>query len=164
MIHNAVSRLTIAAALAMVICTLPVRAQSSKSTYPPISKREFTGGSVTLKVTGAFSIDGEVDLNTKASISGGDMTWLQFGASGADEPNVLITFTDIGETGINVARGKLTSTVGIMPGEKSECSGKVDVTAKEISGHYTCKGATSYDPRTFKMGKIDIEVRFTAKS
>jgi hypothetical protein len=53
-----------------------------------------------------------------------------------------------------VARGKLTATAGITPGEKSLCTGKVEVTAKLISGQYTCKGVTSYDPATSKMGKV----------
>jgi hypothetical protein len=63
-----------------------------------------------------------------------------------------------------VGRGKLTSTAGITPGEKPQCSGQVDVTAKVIAGHYPCKGVRSYDPATFKMGRVDIDVEFTAKS
>lgn len=146
------------------VLAIPVGAQSSQSAYPPISKREFVSGSVKVKVTGHFTIDGEVQLNTKASIGDGEMTWLQYGASGSAEPNALITFTETKEVGINVAKGKLTSIAGITPGEKSLCTGKVEVTATLISGHYTCKGVTSYDPSTFKMGTVDVDVQFTAKS
>jgi hypothetical protein len=119
---------------------------------------------VKVKVSGTFTIDEEVQLNKQASIGDGEMTWLQYGASGAAEPNALITFTETKEVGIIVARGKLTSTAGITPGEKSLCTGKVEVTPKLISGHYTCRGASSYDPATSKMGKVDIDVTFTAKS
>lgn len=147
---------------ALLLVAMPLQAQ--ESAYPPISKREFVSGSVKVKVTGTFAIDEEVQINKQASFGDGEMTWVQYGASGAAEPNALITFTQMGEVGILVARGKLTSTAGVMPGEKSLCTGKTEVTAKLISGHYTCKGITSYDPVTSKMGKVDIEVNFTAKS
>jgi hypothetical protein len=38
------------------------------------------------------------------------------------------------------------------------------VTGALVSGHYTCAGVVSHDAATSKMGKVDIEVRFTAKS
>ena len=158
-----VTRVTaLLSATALIGLAIPASAQ--ESSYPPISKREFVAGSIKVKVTGSFSIDEEVPINTKASIGDGEMTWLQYGASGSDEPNALITFTTMGETGITVGRGKLITTGGIMPGEKSQCTGKAEVTAKQISGRYTCKGISSYDPATSKMGKVDIEVNFTAKS
>lgn len=147
---------------ALLLAAIPVHAQ--QSAYPPISQREFVSGSVKVKVTGTLTMDQEIQINTKASIGGGDMTWLQYGASGSAEGDVLITFTQTGEVGIMVGRAKVTSTTGITPGEKPQCTGKVDVTAKLIAGHYTCKGATSYDPKTFKMGKVDIDVEFTGKS
>jgi len=147
---------------ALLLVATPLRAQ--QSAYPPISAREFVGGSVKVKVTGTFAFDEEIQINKQASIGGGDMTWLQYAASGSAEPNVLITFTDTKEVGIMVGRGKLTATAGITPGEKPQCTGKVDVAAKLISGHYTCKGVVSYDPATFKMGKVDIDVEFNAKS
>jgi hypothetical protein len=139
-----------------------VRAQASA--YPPISAREFVSGSVKVKVTGAFTIDQEIQINTKASIGGGDMTWLQYGASGSADGDALITFTETKEVGIMVGTGKQTATAGVTPGEESLCKGKTEVAAKLISGHYTCKGVTSYEPKTFKMGKVDIDVTFTAKS
>jgi len=37
------------------------------------------------------------------------------------------------------------------------------VGATAITGDYTCTGVASHDPAT-KMGKVDIKVRFTAKS
>jgi hypothetical protein len=153
------------AGIAMGLVCLQVQELGAQaSSYPPISKRDFVGGSIKVKVTGSFQIDEEVAINAKASFGSGDMTWLQFGDSGSDEPNALITFTTMGETGITVGRGKLITTGGIMPGEKSQCTGKAEVTAKQISGRYTCKGISSYDPVTSKMGKVDIEVNFTAKS
>ena len=157
------TRLTaLISAIALAGPAIPAGAQ--ESAYPPISKREVVGGSVKVKVTGAFTIDEEIQLSKKGGGGDGEMTWLPYGESGAAEPNVLITFTDTKEVGIVVARGKLTSTAGITPGEKSLCTGKVEVTPKLISGHYTCKGVSSYDPVTSSMGKVDIDVRFTAKS
>jgi len=147
---------------ALLIVATPVYAQ--QSAYPPISAREFASGSVKVKVTGTFAIDQEIQINTKASIGGGDMTWLQYGASGSADGDALITFTETKEVGIMVGTGKQTATAGVTPGEKSLCTGKVEVAAKLIAGHYTCKGVTSYDPKTFKMGKVDIDVEFTAKS
>jgi hypothetical protein len=132
--------------------------------FPKISQRQFVDGSALVKVTGAFSISEDVSINTKASYGDGESTWLQFGASGSAEPNALITYGETKEIGITVGKGKLVATGGIMPGEKSECSGKVEVTQKLVSGKYTCHGVTSYDPATGKMSKVDIEVTFTAKS
>jgi hypothetical protein len=62
-----------------------------------------------------------------------------------------------------VGKGKFLATGGIVPGEDSLCSGKVQVTGTLISGDYTCVGVTSHDPAS-EMGKVDIKLRFTAKS
>ena len=62
-----------------------------------------------------------------------------------------------------VGRGKFIAIGEIMPGEKSQCSGDVKVTATSVSGQYTCIGVGSYDPPA-GMGKVDIKVRFTADS
>ena len=132
--------------------------------FPTITTRQFTGGSVKIQVTGVLSIAEEVPINTKASYADGEATWLQFGASGSEKPNATITYGDNKEIGITVARGKLMATGGIMPGEKSVCSGKADVTATSVSGTYTCRGVPSHDPATSKQGKVDITVTFTAKS
>ena len=150
---------------AACILALPSRPAHSQTGRPPaISTRQFVGGSVKMTVTGSIQIDQEVPINTKASYGDGEMTWLQFGASGSDAPNALITYGETGETGINVGKGKLTATGGIMPGERSECTGTVQVTATLVSGQYSCVGVTSYDPRTGGMGKVNIKVEFTAKS
>jgi len=151
-------------AFALIVLASPLSLVGAQSTFPPISARQFTGGSLKVKVTGSFSIDEEVGINTKASFGDGEMTWLQFGISGATEPNALMTFTDMKETGITVGRGKLIATGGIAPGEKSLCAGKVEVTAKLITGHYTCRGIQSHDAQTSKLGKVDIDVSFTARS
>jgi len=133
--------------------------------FPAISQRMFTDGSARVTVTGAFSFNEDVAINKQASFSGGDMTWLQFGASGGPETNATITYNqDSKETGIIVARGKLTATGGIAPGEPSECTGRVEVSATLMAGRYSCRGVTSYDPATGKMGKVDIDISFTAKS
>lgn len=130
---------------------------------PTISQRQFTGGSAKVTVTGSATMDVEIPINDKASYGDGTVTWLQFGASGAPEPNLLITYGETGETGITVGRGKLTATGGIMPGEKSACSGQAKATATLVSGEYTCTGVTSYEPGK-GMGKVDIKVTFSAKS
>jgi hypothetical protein len=50
----------------------------------------------------------------------------------------------------------------MMPGEQSDCSGKVTVEATLVTGAYSCKG-TTYEPGK-GMAKIDMKVAFTAKS
>jgi hypothetical protein len=132
--------------------------------FPTISQRQFAGGTAKLIVTGSFSISEDVPINVQASFGDGEATWLQFGNSGSEQPNVLITYGESREIGISVGRGKLIATGGIMPGETSQCSGKVEVSAKLISGRYSCRGVSSYDPATGKMGKVDIDITFTAKS
>lgn len=127
---------------------------------PVISARSYVSGTAKTKVSGAFSIDEEVAINTQASISDGSMTWLQYGASGSAAANVLVTVNqDLNEIGINVARGKPTSTV-----TSADCKGGMEVTDKSVTGHYTCPGAASYDPSTSAMGQVNIEVSFTAGS
>jgi hypothetical protein len=128
-----------------------------------VSARQYTGGSVTVSVRGVVEISAEVPLNTQASISDGEMTWLQYGASGSATPNALITYSPY-EVGVSVGKGKFIVTAGIMEGEKGQCSGATDVKPTVITGHYTCPGLTSYDAATGKMGTVDIEVRFDAKS
>ena len=142
---------------------VPFSADAQTGRPPAISERQFTGGSAKVTVTGSANIDEDIAINTKASYGDGEMTWLQFGASGSEAPNALITYGETGEIGITVGKGKLIATGGIMPGEESECSGKVKVTATLISGEYVCAGVTSFDPAT-GLGKVDIKVRFTAKS
>ena len=137
---------------------------SGQTKPPTISARQFVGGSAKVTVTGSFSFDQDVAIDMKASVGDGEMTWLQFGASGGEAPNVAITYGETGETGIVVGRGKALATGSIIVGEKSECSGKVEVTPALISGRYTCVGVTSHDPATGKMGKVNLEVSFTAKS
>jgi len=130
----------------------------SPPAVPQISARSYTGGSAKVTVTGAFQIDADVPINTEASISDGEMTWLQFGASGSPEPNALITVSEQ-EVGVSAGRGKQIVTVG-----GAECSGQAEVTPKSITGSYSCKGITSYDAATGKMGTVNIEIRFTATS
>jgi hypothetical protein len=115
-------------------------------------------------VTGSEKIKAAIPINKEASISDGEMTWLQYGASGSESPNSLITFGQTGEVGVSAGRGKFMVTAGVMPGEKPQCAGKTDVSATLISGNYTCRGITSYDAKSGTMGKVDMVVRFTAKS
>lgn len=145
--------------LALVASTAHAQADPS----PAISERSYVSGSAKVTVTGSFQFDEEIAINTKASISGGDMTWLQFGNSGDAAPNALVTYQP-GEVGIILGKGKFTATGGVQQGEKSDCTGKTEVTKTLITGHYTCKGITSYNPATGKMGKLDFELSFTAKS
>lgn len=144
----------------LVLGARPAAAQA----YPPISARQFKSGSVKIVVTGSFSINADVPINAQASIGDGDMTWLQFGVSGSNAPEALITYGDNKETGITVGSGKQVATGGMMPGEKPTCTGSVQVTATLISGHYVCKGLSSHNSSTGSLGKVDVEVTFTARS
>jgi hypothetical protein len=149
--------------LGLVLCLLVPSAAAQTDGFPTISGREFTGGSAKVTVTGSTTITQEIPINTVASFSDGESTWLQFGASGAAEPNALITYGQTKEIGIIIGKGKFAVTGGIMPGEKSECSGKASVTATLISGDYVCTGLVSKEAAG-GMGKVDVKVSFTAKS
>lgn len=141
-------------ALGAMLLTSPLVGQAPAR----ISARQYTDGSAKLTVTGSFRIDEDVKLNKMASYSDGEYTWLQFGASGSDSANVLVT---IGEGGIGIGPGlgKNGATA-----EGDNCKGKIEVTAALVSGAYTCTGVTSYNSATRKMGTIDLTIRFTAET
>ena len=148
----------------LLLAAAPPALAQDEQAYPPISAREFTEGSITVTVTGAAKIDAEIPINLPASIGDGEVTWLQYGVSGSDSPHSLITFTQTGEVGVSVGQGKFVVTAGVTPGTKPECDGKTEVVPKLISGNYVCRGITSYDAASGKMGSVDIAVRFKAKS
>jgi len=131
--------------------------------FPTISARQFTTGSAKVTVSGSTQITQEIALNNIASISDGESTWLQFGASGAAEPNALVTYGQTKEIGIIVGQGKFSVTGVITPGEKSECSGTATVTPALVSGDYACSGLVSKGAAG-GMGKVDVKISFTAKS
>jgi hypothetical protein len=139
----------------------PLAAQDERP--PAISQRQFSGGSAKVTVTGSFTIDQDIPINAQASFGDGGSTWLQFGVSGAAEPNILITYGETGETGIIVGKEKWSATGGVMPGEKSDCAGTMKVTPTLVSGEDTCRDITSYQPGK-GMAKVDIKVAFSAKS
>jgi hypothetical protein len=123
---------------------------------PVISPRNYTGGQAIVKVSGAFQFDATIPLNQPASISDGEMTWLQYGASGAESPNALITISTQ-EIGLSVSQGKRIATAGA-----AECSGGMKVESASVSGKYSCADVTSYDPTTGAMGKVSFEIEFGA--
>ncbi len=129
---------------------------------PKISKRSFVEGSAKVTVTGSFGIDADIPINATGSFGDGEMTYIQFGASGGPEPEALITYGDQG-IGIIVGLGKNSATAEPLA-ETAVCSGDVKVTASSVAGHYTCTGVASYNPGTGKMGKVNIAIRFTARS
>ena len=149
-----------ATCLPVTLCVSSATGQTSP--IPSISNRQFTGGSAKVKVTGSEQIDADVPINTQASISDDGHVWIQYGASGAPTPNLLIPVHD-GELGFGVGKGKFSVTAGIQEGGEAQCTGKTDVTPTLVSGHYTCPGIVSYDAATKAMGKVDIEITFTAK-
>jgi len=147
------------AAAGLVVTVLPSPAPGQGTTkIPKISTRSFTSGSAKLTVTGSFQINADVPVNTKAAFGDGEMTWLQFGNSGSDAPNAMVTVSP-DEIGITVGMGKKIATIGA-----DACTGKMEVTATAVTGQYTCRGVTSHDPAVVKLGKVDIDIRFTAKS
>jgi hypothetical protein len=152
------------AAAIVALAVLAPPASGQHHAYPPISQRQFTGGSAKLIVKGSAQIDQEIPINDKASIGDGETTWLQFGASGDAAPNVLVTYGETGEIGITIGKGRFSATGGITPGEKPQCTGKSEVNPTLVTGQYTCPGITSYDAGSGKMGQVDIEIRFTAKT
>jgi hypothetical protein len=125
---------------------------------PTISARTYVGGSAKVNVTGSFQIDTAIPINTQASISDGEMTWLQYGNSGSEVPEALVTISTF-EIGVMVAHGKPTATIGAV-----DCTGGMEVKEVLITGHYKCPNVTSYDPRSGQMGTVNIEIDFTAAS
>ena len=125
---------------------------------PKIGARAYVGGSAKVTVTGSFQVNADIPINKQASMSDGEMTWLQFGASGAAEPNMLLTVSSY-EVGFGVARGKATATAGA-----EDCKGDMVVGERQINGKYSCKSVTSYDSSTGQMGTVDIEIQFTVLS
>jgi hypothetical protein len=125
---------------------------------PQISKRTFSSGTAKLKVTGSFAVDEEIGINKQASIADDGQTWLQYGSSGSDSANVLVTVQPE-EVGIGPGKGKDGATAGA-----DLCKGKLVVTPALVTGNYKCTGVTSYNSKTRQMGKIDIEITFTANT
>ena len=127
-------------------------------TIPVIGVRTYIAGSAAVTVTGAFEIRADIPINTQASMSDGEMTWLQYGDSGSAEPNMLLTVSPF-EVGFGVAKGKAIATAGA-----ADCTGDMVVTGVSIIGKYSCEGVASYDPTTGQMGKVDIDIKLTAQS
>lgn len=125
---------------------------------PTISTRFFVGGSAHVSVSGHFDIDADVAMNTSASYADGEMTWLQYGDSGSDAPNVLITFGG-GDSGVGPALGTYTAI-----GSSAECSVDVEVTDTSVSGHFSCPEVTAYNSADGSLGTVAIEVDYTADS
>ena len=146
------------ATLALLACASAWLAATADAAgkIPVISARTFASGSAHVVVTGSLAFTADIALNIPASISDGEETWLQYGASGSDAPNALFKVSPT-EIGIIVGQGKPTATAG-----EDTCQGKLDVTAASVSGHYVCKGVTSYDPRSGKMGTVNIEITLAA--
>lgn len=131
---------------------------NAASSIPVISARGYAGGSAKVTVSGSFTINADIPINKQASMSDGEMTWLQYGVSGAAEPNMLLTVSSH-EVGFGVARGKAIATAGA-----ENCTGDMVVGPRQVQGKYSCKGVTSYDPGTGQMGTVDIEIQFSAIS
>jgi len=125
---------------------------------PEISARTYTTGHITVKVSGFFEIDASPALDTKASISDGGYTWIQYGASGEAPPNATVTIGN-GDIGINVAVGKFVATGG-----STDCTVTTDVTPTRVSGHFSCAKVTGYNQTERNMGDVSIEVDFEANS
>jgi hypothetical protein len=144
-----------ATAVGLIAITLTA---SAAAPLPVISGRSYISGSAKVKVTGDFQVDAVIPINKQASFSDGEMTWIQYGDSGSEQPNLLVTVS-AEELGFGIGLGKKVSTAG---GE--QCTGDMDVEATMVTGHYNCAGITSHDPRDGKMGKVTFEIDMTAGS
>jgi len=149
--------------LGLVLCLLVSPAAAQTDGFPTISGRQFTGGSIKVTVTGSTTITQEIPINTQASFGDGESTWLQYGASGAPEPNALITYSQTKEIGVTIGQGKFIVTGGILNGEEPDCTGKTAVTPTLVSGSYACTGLTAKQA-SGGMGTVDVRVTFTAQS
>jgi hypothetical protein len=148
----------IAAGIVVVAAVVAAAPAHTAGGIPTISPRGYVGGTVKVTVSGSFKINADIPINKQASMSDGEMTWLQYGVSGAAEPNLLLTVSRY-EIGFGVSRGKAMATAGA-----EDCTGDMVVGERQINGKYSCKGVTSYDPGTGQMSTVDIEIHFTALS
>ena len=140
----------------------PVRQAEGGAKVLKISPRTYVGGSVQVKVSGFFEVDGSQSLNKPASITDDDHTWIQYGVSGAPELNVLFTNSQsMAESGVTIGVGPYTVTAANTSGE---CRTNFDVGPTTMSGHFSCTGSTGYNKSTGQMGKVDIEVKFNVNS
>jgi hypothetical protein len=125
---------------------------------PVISARTYTSGHIQVTVSGHFDIDASPELNTQASISDGEYTWIQYGASGSEAPNATVTIGQ-GDMGISVGVGRYVAT-----GTSTECTMTTDVTAARVSGQFVCPKVTGYSQADGSMGDVRIEIEFDANS
>ena len=125
---------------------------------PVISARTYATGHARLKVSGHFDIDASPGLDTKASISDGGYTWIQYGTSGSETPNATVTIGN-GDMGISVAVGRHVAT-----GTSTECTMTTEVTAAKVGGHFQCPKVTGYNQADGSMGDVTIEIDFEASS
>jgi hypothetical protein len=125
---------------------------------PVISARTYTTGHIQVNVSGHFDIDASPELNTQASISDGEYTWIQYGASGSEAPNATVTIGQ-GDMGISVGVGRYVAT-----GTSTECTMTTEVTAARVSGHFICPKVTGYSQADGSMGDVKIEIEFDANS
>ena len=125
---------------------------------PVISARTYATGHARLKVSGHFDIDASPGLDTKASISDGGYTWIQYGTSGSEAPNATVTIGN-GDMGISVAVGRHVAT-----GTSTECTMTTEVTAAKVGGHFQCPKVTGYNQADGSMGDVTIEIDFEASS
>ena len=125
---------------------------------PVISARTYATGHARLKVSGHFDIDASPGLDTKASISDGGYTWIQYGTSGSEAPNATVTIGN-GDMGISVAVGRYVAT-----GTSTECTMTTEVTAAKVGGHFQCPKVTGYNQADGSMGDVTIEIDFEAGS
>jgi len=125
---------------------------------PVISARTYTTGHIQVNVSGQFDIDASPELNTQASISDGEYTWIQYGASGSEAPNATVTIGE-GDIGISVGVGRYIAT-----GTSTNCSMTTNVTATRVSGHFMCPKITGYNQAEGTMGDVRIEIDFEASS
>jgi hypothetical protein len=126
--------------------------------FPPVSDRTFSSGQAVVKVTGSFTVDATIPLNLPASVSIDGMLWLQYGTSGAAEPNSLVTRNEDGESGAQAAVGGSTAI-----GTELECLIDVDVEPSMIQGSFDCRGVTAL-LADGNLGLVDILVEFVAAS
>jgi hypothetical protein len=125
---------------------------------PVISARTYTAGHARLRVRGHFDIDASPALDTKASISDGEYTWIQYGTSGSEAPNATVTIGN-GDMGVSVAVGRNVAT-----GTSTDCSMTTSVTAARVAGRFTCPKITGYNQADGSMGDVKIEIDFEASS
>jgi hypothetical protein len=124
---------------------------------PPIADTDWASGTTDLSASGFFNLDTTIGLDPLPSLTGDNVTFLQFGTSGGSDANVLVQVGE-GTSGVTLAQGSRTAS-----GTVDDCSMQVQVAGGTVSGTVSCSNIASYDAATGDVGVTSFHLTFSAQ-